>query len=358
MLGGHGGVGERHHGGMNEQRSLRWGVLGPGRIAANVARDFGNVARGEIVAVGSRDLGRAAAFAAEHAPAARAHGSYAELLADDGVDAVYIATPHAQHARHASAAIAAGKAVLVEKSFTATYDAAEDVVNAAREAGTFAMEAMWTRFQPAVVRLREVIADGAIGEVRAVTADLGVRRPYDPADRLFDLALGGGALLDLGVYVVSFAQMVLGQPRSVTALGSLAPSGVDAEAGLLVDFGHGRTATLQTSFRSPSPGNARIYGTDGWIDVPPRFHHPDRFVLHRSGHDPVTEVHPPRGAGYAHEFDEVADCIEGNRTESAVMSLADTLVVQRVLQDAADQLGVALRDEPIDPIDPLTKAHR
>lgn len=338
---------------MSEQRSLRWGVLGPGRIAANVARDFGNVARGEIVAVGSRALDRAAAFAGEHAPAARAYGSYAELLADDGVDAVYVATPHAQHARHASAAIAAGKAVLVEKSFTATYDAAEQVVNAAREAGTFAMEAMWTRFTPAVVRLREVIADGAIGEIRGVTADLGVRRTYDPADRLFDLELGGGALLDLGVYVVSFAQMVLGHPRSVTALGSLAPSGVDAEAGLLVDFGGGRTATLQTSFRSPSPGNARIYGTDGWIDVPPRFHHPDRFVLHRAGHESVEEIHPPRGAGYAHEFDEVADCIDGNRTESAVMSLADTLVVQRVLQDAADQLGVALRDEPFDALDPL-----
>ncbi|PWD51594.1 oxidoreductase [Serinibacter arcticus] len=329
---------------MTADENLRWGILGPGRIAGGVARDFGNVAHGEIVAVGSRDLDRASAFAAEHAPAARSHGSYAELLEDPDVEAVYIATPHSQHAVQASAAIAAGKAVLVEKSFTATYAGAERVVNEAREAGVFAMEAMWTRFVPAVVRVRELLADGAIGEVRAVTADLGVRREFAPEDRLFSLALGGGTLLDLGVYVVSFAQMVLGHPRSVTAHGSRLPTGVDAEAGLLVDFGDGRTATLQTSFRAPTPGNARIYGSEGWIDVPPRFHHPDRLVLHRFGSDPVEEVLPPRGAGYAHEFDEVATRIRAGHTESAVMSLADTLVVQRMLQDAADQLGVALVD--------------
>lgn len=327
--------------------TLRWGILGPGRIAANVARDFGNVTRGEIVAVGSRDDERAAAFTATHAPAARAHGSYVDLLQDPDVDAVYIATPHAQHAAHACLAIAAGKAVLVEKSFTATYAGAETVVNQARQAGVFAMEAMWTRFVPAVVRVRELIADGAIGEVRAVAADLGVRRDLDPADRLFNLSLGGGTLLDLGVYVVSFAQMVLGQPRGVTARGSLLPTGVDGEAGLLVDFGDGRTATLQTSFRAPTPGDARIYGTDGWIDVPPRFHHPDRLVLHRHGKQSIEEVHAPDGAGYSYEFDEVARVIGEGRTESAVMSLADTLAVQRVLQDAADQLGVALTDEPV-----------
>lgn len=334
---------------MSERETLRWGILGPGRIAANVAKDFGNVKRGEIVAVGSRDAGRAAAFAAEHAPGARAHGSYADLLADPDVDAVYIATPHAQHLAHASAAITAEKAVLVEKSFAATYDGAEAIVNQARECGVFAMEAMWTRFLPAVVRVRELIADGAIGEVRAVTADLGVRREFDPTDRLFSLALGGGTLLDLGVYVVSFSQMVLGQPWRTTAHGSLLPTGVDAEAGLLVDYGRGRTATLQTSFLAPTPGNARIYGSDGWIDVPPRFHHPDRIVLHRFGADPVEEHLPPNGAGYSYEFDEVADRVLAGHTESAIMSLADTLAVQRVLQDAADQLGVALTDDPVEP---------
>lgn len=324
---------------------LRWGILGPGRIATNVARDFAAVQHGTIHAVASRSQRRAADFTATHAPGARSYGSYAELLADPEVDAVYIATPHAQHAAHAIATLQAGKAALVEKSFTATLSGAQRVVETARETGVFAMEAMWTRFQPAVVRVRDLIADGAIGEVRAVAADLGVRREYDPHDRLFDLSLGGGTLLDLGVYVVSFAQMVLGEPQGVTAHGSLLATGVDAEAGLLVDFGQGRTATLQTSFRAPTPGNARIYGSDGWIDIPPRFHHPDRLVLHRFGAASEEIPAPVRGAGYSYEFDEVARAVAAGRTESTIMPLADTLAVQRVLQDAADQLGVALVED-------------
>jgi predicted dehydrogenase len=202
------------------------------------------------------------------------------------------------------------------------------------------MEAMWTRFQPAVVALRELVADGAIGEVRSVQADLGVAREYEPADRLFDLALGGGALLDLGVYVVSFAQMLLGTPERVVAAGSLFPSGVDAEASLLLDHGDGRTATLTTSLRQALPGQARVFGTEGWIDVLPRFHHPQTIVLHRAGAEPETITRPATGGGYAHELIEVTECLRAGRSESAVMPLADTLAVQSVLGEAADQLGV------------------
>ncbi|ACQ78739.1 oxidoreductase domain protein [Beutenbergia cavernae DSM 12333] len=333
---------------LETDRPLRWGILGPGRIAEKVAADFTHVRDGVLVAVGSRSQERATAFASRFADVApgpiRPHGSYADLLADDGVDAVYIATPHSEHARNAVDTLRAGKATLVEKAFTATYAGAERVVATARETGVFAMEAMWTRFQPAIVRMRELIADGAIGEVRGVQADLGTRREFDPDDRTFNLALGGGTLLDLGVYVVSFAQMVLGDPVGVTARGSLLPSGADAEAGLLLDYGDGRVATLQTSFVTPSPGNARVYGTAGWIDVPPRFHHPHEIVLHRQGRDAVTERAMPDGAGYALELDEVARCVRAGRPESAVMPLADSLAVQRVLQDAADQMGVAFVD--------------
>ncbi|PFG18741.1 Gfo/Idh/MocA family protein [Serinibacter salmoneus] len=324
---------------------IRWGILGPGRIAANVAKDFGHVSDGVIAAVGSRSAQRAAAFAAEHAPGARAHGSYRDLLADPAIDAVYVATPHSQHAAQAIAAIREHKAVLVEKAFTATLPGARRVVGEARSRDAVVMEAMWTRFQPAVVRARELIADGAIGEVRAVAADLGVSREFDPNDRLFSLELGGGTLLDLGVYVVSFAQMVLGEPVGVTAKGSLLSTGVDAEAGLLVDFGSGATATLQTSFRSPMPGNARIYGSTGWIELPPRFHHPHRVILHRAGKESIEESLPPTGAGYALEFDEVNRLLRAGRTESEVMPLRDSLAVMGVLQSAADQLGVALVED-------------
>jgi predicted dehydrogenase len=205
---------------------------------------------------------------------------------------------------------------------------------------------MWTRFQPAVVRLRELVADGAIGEVRSVQADLGVAREYDPLDRLFALELGGGALLDLGVYVVSFAQMLLGAPDTVHVAGSLFPTGADAEAALLLGYEDGRTATLSTSLRYPTPGQARVFGTTGWIDVLPRFHHPRTIVLHRGGAEPETITRLPTGTGYAHELAEVTECLRAGRTESPVMPLADTLAVQAVLGQAADQLGIRHAEDP------------
>ncbi|MGY1732588.1 Gfo/Idh/MocA family protein [Geodermatophilus sp. SYSU D01045] len=328
---------------MSEQ--IRWGIVGPGRIAQSVMGDFAHVEGARPVAVASRSADRAQAFAQQHG-LERAYGSYAELLADPDVDVLYVATPHPQHHAVALAAIEAGKALLVEKAFTATTAGAQEVVEAARANGVFVMEAMWTRFQPAVVRMRELIADGAIGEVRSVQADLGVDRVYDPADRLFALELGGGALLDLGVYVVSFAQMVLGTPDTVTAAGSTYPTGADAEAALLLGWADGRSATLTTSLRYPTPGQARVFGTGGWIDVLPRFHHPATIVLHRTGAEPEEITRPATGVGYSHELAEVTRCLQEGRTESAVVPLADTLAVQEILGRAAEQLGVRHREDP------------
>ena len=326
-------------------REIRWGIVGPGRIAENVVQDFPVVDGARVVAVASRAAERARDFADRH-DVPTAHGSYADVLADPDVDVLYIATPHPQHHAVALGALGAGKAVLVEKAFTATTAGATEVVDLARSSGVFAMEAMWTRFQPAVVRLRELVAEGAIGEVRSVQADLGVQRDFDPTDRLFALELGGGALLDLGVYVVSFAQMLLGTPDSVTAVGSRFPTGVDAEASLLLGYADGRSATLSTSLRNALPGQARVFGTSGWIDVLPRFHHPETIVLHRAGAEPETITRPALGSGYSHELIEVTECLRAGRTESAVMPLADTLAVQAVLEQAAMQLGVQHAEDP------------
>jgi predicted dehydrogenase len=318
---------------------IRWGIVGPGRIAEKVVGDIALVPGARAVAVASRSRERAEDFAGRHG-LERAHGSYAEIVADPDVDVLYVATPHPQHLPVALAALRAGKALLVEKSFTATAAGAVEVVELARSTGTFVMEAMWTRFQPAVVALRDLVADGAIGEIRSVQADLGVAGVFDPADRLYALELGGGALLDLGVYVVSFAQLLLGAPDTVTATGSRFPTGVDAEAALLLGYADGRAATLLTSLRHALPGQARVFGTQGWIDVLPRFHHPQTIVLHRAGSDPEVITRPQLGGGYAHELIEVTECLRAGRTESDVMPLADTLAVQNVLQQAADQLGV------------------
>jgi predicted dehydrogenase len=325
--------------GVDAEREIRWGIVGPGRIAAKVAGDFEQVPGARAVAIASRSVDRASTFATEH-HLERAYGSYAEIVADQDIDVLYIATPHPQHRAIALHAIEAGKAVLVEKTFTATVAGAEDIIGAARSNGVFAMEAMWTRFQPAIVAARQLIADGAIGEVRQVQADLGVDQPFNPKDRLFDPSQGGGGMLDLGVYVVSFAQYFLGAPDRVTATGSLSTTGVDVEAGILLSYDDGRAAALLTSLRHYSPGAARIHGTAGWIDVRPRFHHPQTIVLTRRGRDPEAMTRQPTGGGYAHELIEVTECLRAGRTESDIMPLADTLTVQRILNDACEQLGV------------------
>ena len=255
--------------------------------------------------------------------------------------------------RSPSAAIRAGKALLVEKTFTATTAGAPEVVDLARESGVFVMEAMWTRFQPAVVALRDLIADGAIGEVRSVQADLGVAHGVRPPDRMFDLALGGGALLDLGVYVVSFAQMLLGTPERVVAAGSLFPSGADAEASLLLDYGDGRTATLMTSLRNALPGQAASSGRRAGSTSSPASTAPTTIVLHRAGAEPRDD-HPSaarrpgtRTSDRGHRVRAVGPA------ESAVMPLADTLAVQALLERRRRAARRPARRGPRRPPSPL-----
>jgi predicted dehydrogenase len=338
--------------GHDRGMTVRWGLAGPGPVADKVMRDLAHVPDAVLTAVGSRSAERAAAFAAAHAALAghgqvpAAHGSYRALVDDPDVDVVYLATPHPQHRALALAALAAGKAILVEKSFTVTPAATREIVAAAGAAGRFAMEAMWTRFCPAVVRLRELVADGAIGEVCTVTADLGLRHPADPATRFYHPERGDGLLFHLGVYPVSFAQMLLGAPEAVVAHGVVHDSGVDVEESVLLRYPGGRSALLFASLRSPAPGEARVLGTTGWIQVPPRFHYPSRIVLHRVGRDPEVIDAPLTGAGYTHELAEVTERVAGGQTESEIMPLADTVAVQDVLGEIAGQLGIRVIEGP------------
>jgi predicted dehydrogenase len=336
--------------------TVRWGVAGPGPVAGKVIGDLAHVPGAVLTAVGSRSAERAAAFAAAyaatgaasggHGPVPAAHGSYRALLDDPSVDVVYVATPHPRHRALALAALAAGKAILVEKSFTVTPAATREIVAAAAAAGRFAMEAMWTRFCPATARLRDLVADGAIGEVCTVTADLGLRHPVDPATQDYHPERGDGLLFHLGVYPVSFAQMILGAPEAVVAHGVVHPSGADVEESVLLRYPGGRSALLFASLRSPAPGQARVLGTRGWIDVPPRFHYPSRIVLHRDGRDPEIIDAPLTGAGYAHELAEVTARVAGGHIESEIMPLADTVAVQDILAEVAGQLGLRVIEGP------------
>jgi predicted dehydrogenase len=350
--------------GHDRDMTVRWGVAGTGTIAAKVMGDLAHVPDAVLTAVGSRSAERAAEFAAAHASALGpasgpsggsaggrgqvpvAYGSYRALLGDPDVDVVYVATPHPQHRALALAALAAGKAILVEKSFTVTPAATREIVAAAAAAGRFAMEAMWTRFCPATARLRELVADGAIGEVCAVTADLGLRHPEDPAMQAYRPERGDGLLFHMGVYPVSFAQMILGTPEAVVAHGVVHASGADVEESVLLRYPGGRSALLFASLRSPAPGEARVLGTKGWIGVPPRFHYPSRIVLHRDGRDPEIIDAPLTGAGYAHELAEVTERVAGGHAESEIMPLADTVAVQDILAEIAGQLGMRALEGP------------
>ncbi|NYJ07192.1 Gfo/Idh/MocA family protein [Petropleomorpha daqingensis] len=318
---------------------MRWGIVGPGRIAETVMADFPLVEGAEVVAVASRSASRAEDFARRHG-IGRAYGSYGQLLDDPEIDVLYIATTSAQHHAIAVAALRAGKSVLVEKPLALTLAGAEEILDAASKAGRFAMEGVWMRFHPAIARLRDLLAQAAIGDVRALHITAGLPLPTDPADRFYNAALGGGVLLDVGVYAVSLAQMILGAPDTVAATGVRSTTGVDEEVGLLLGWTGGRSASFTLSMRHGMPASARVFGSAGWIDVGPPFLRPERLQLHRRGAEPETFHDPIPGQGYVPELTEVTRCVLDGRTESTVVPWTDTLAVLSVLEEATAQLGV------------------
>lgn len=319
--------------------TIRWGIAGTGRIADTFARDLALVDGAELVAVGSRDAARGQEFA-DRCGGGRGM-TYADLVVHEELDALYIATPHPHHRDLAVAALRHGIGCLVEKAFTATREGTEQVIRAAHESGTFCMEAMWTRFQPVVRELHRIVEAGELGDVRRVEADLGAYRAYDETDRLFDPALGGGAMLDLGVYPVSFAQDFLGEAESVHVTGSVFPNGVDAEFSMALGFADGRSAALAASLNAESAGRSVVVGTEGWAEVLPRFHHGTRMVVHPRGGDSREVVLEPKGQGYTAEIEEVHARLREGAAGSAIMPLTDTLAVMRILDEGCRQLGVA-----------------
>ncbi|MDT4992080.1 MAG: hypothetical protein QOH97_1972 [Actinoplanes sp.] len=319
--------------------TVRWGVLGTGGIAATFAGDLPRVDGAQLAAVGSRSVASAERFAREHG-FARAHGSWAGLAADPEVDVVYVATPHAFHLGAALACLVGGKAVLCEKPITLDLAGAAHLVQEARARGLFLMEAMWMRCNPAIRKLVELLADGAIGEVTSVHADLGLRGPFGPEHRLRDPALGGGALLDLGVYPVNLAHLVLGPPATVTSWAHLTPEGVDDNTAVVLGYGSGAVAALTCGLVGASRNAATITGTRGRIDLPEGFYAPQGFTLHSGDVAEVFES-PFEGRGYQFEAAEVQRCLRAGELESPLMPHDTTLEIMNLLDTVRDQIGVA-----------------
>jgi predicted dehydrogenase len=317
---------------------LSWGIAATGGIARTVGQVIAAEPGMRVAAVGSRDPHRARGLADELA-APRAYGSYDELVLDPEVDAVYIATPHSHHLPVAELAIAAGRAVLCEKPLAATAADAERMVKLARDAGVFLMEAMWMRFNPLVTRLHGLVRDGSFGTLRSVSASFGFPMAYDPAHRLWDPALGGGALLDLGIYPMGLAQLLLGEPDTMTVTGAVSPSGVDAEAGLLMSWEQGARALLDTSLLSPLANSASVAGTTMRADLEAPFFATRRMVLHGLTGEPEEHVVDASDNGYAGELREVRDALAQGRTESTIMPLDDSLAMMRLIDEARGQVA-------------------
>jgi predicted dehydrogenase len=318
---------------------IRWGILSTGGIADSFASDLRFVPDAEAAAVGSRTLASASAFAQRHG-IARAHGSWQELADDPEVDVIYVATPHQAHHEAALTCLRAGKAVLCEKPFTLDLASSEELVETARTAGLFLMEAMWTRCFPAVHRIAALIADGAIGRVTAIHADFGISGRFEPTHRLRAPELGGGALLDLGVYPITFAHMYLGAPSSVSAWAHFGPEGTDENTAVVLGYESGAVAALTCSIIGDSPRRAIITGTQGRIEVPRDFFRPSGFELWRR--DTVERFDDPfEGLGYHFEATEVQNCLTAGRLESDVVPLSETLSVMSTLDAARAKIGLS-----------------
>jgi predicted dehydrogenase len=314
---------------IDQASPTKWGIVGTGVIATAFARDLRFVPTAEIVAVGSRAIDTARAFA-ERFDIKRSYGSYDDLLADDNVQVIYVATPHAHHYATARSALESGKHVLCEKPFTLDQAQADEIITVARSHGLFLMEAMWTRFLPHMRRIREFIAAGAIGDIRLITADFGARFEPDAAHRLFNPDLGGGALLDLGIYPLSLSSMLLGPPQAVQAFATPAFTGVDASTTVLLTHGNGAHSVLACTVEADTSCTAVISGTHGRIEIDAPFYAPTSFTLSGpSGNERFSFAEDSIGLSY--EAEEVGRCLRAGLLESPMMPLDETSAIMRTV---------------------------
>ena len=323
---------------MSKEDDFRFGMVGHGHISGQFLAAIEVVDGAYVGAVAGRDGGRASAFAQEQGIAA-AYGSVGEMLQAEQLDAVYICTPHPSHVEAALACIEAGVAVLVEKPMAPSLAGASRIVDAARDAGVFAMEAMWTRFLPIYEVVRRWVDDGRIGDVQLVRAAFGFAAPVMPEHRLFDPNLAGGSLLDVGVYPLTVAHWLYdSHPSEYGVVGRVGETGVDEIVSITASYPGGGLAQLSSAIVANLDYSAMIYGTAGSIEIPVYFA-ADRAIL-RAGGEEETETAPHRANGFEYEIQEVVDCVRAGRTESERMPLSLTLEMAGLCDEIRGKLGV------------------
>ena len=318
--------------------TFKWGILGPGGIARAFARDLQLLEGHEVAAVGSRTLSNAQEFAKTFG--GTAYGSYEELVADPTVDAIYVATPHPSHKENVITALNAGKPVLCEKPFAVNAHEAREMVAAAEKNGVALMEAMWARFLPHYADVREIIASGVLGQILTVQADHGQRLADRNIPRLVEPSLAGGALLDLGIYPVSFAHMILGNPANITASAVLTDKGVDAQTSMIFDYADGAQAILTTTMIEQTPCRAVVAGVNGWLEIDRTFYNPTsmRVVLFDGS---VTQYpHTYTGHGLREQAEVFKQLVQSGKNQSEILTWKDTVDIMGTLDAVRSQIGL------------------
>jgi predicted dehydrogenase len=317
----------------------RWGILGTGFIAGAFAAGLTALDDAEILAVGSRTQAAADVFANKfNIP--RQYPSYKALADDPDVEVIYVSTPHSLHCENTLLCLDAGKAVLCEKPFAINTAQADTMIQKAREKRLFLMEAMWTRFLPVLVRVRELLANGAIGEPRMINADFGFRTNFNPAGRLFDPNLGGGGLLDVGIYPLSLASMVFGNATRISSMATLGETGVDEQSAFILGYEDGQLAVLSTAIRTNTPQTASIIGTEGYIRIHSPWWRGTTFTLSVQGKSDEVFECPLTGNGYNYQAAEVVRCLREGKLESDVMPLDETRSIMATMDSIRAQWGL------------------
>jgi len=319
--------------------TIRWGILGTGGIANAFATALTYVDDAELVAVGSRAPATANAFGERYRIPHR-HASYEALADDPDVDVIYVATPHVYHRENTLLCLRAGKHVLCEKPLTINAREAREIINCARQKKLFLMEAMWTRFVPLVCRLRELLAEGVIGEVQMIVADLGYKMGFGPEHRINNPALGGGALMDVGIYPLAYVSMILGAPARSVSMARFGETGVDERAAVLLEYAGGALAVIYTGTTVDTPREVIIMGTEGQIRIFGDMPKPSKMVVARAGEAEQAIVMPPVGNGYNYEALEVMRCLREGRLESEIMPLDESLALQETTDRIRAEWGL------------------
>jgi predicted dehydrogenase len=321
-------------------KKVKWGIVGLGNIAHKFGRDLQLSQNSVLQGVASRDLEKAKTFAQKFG-AVNAYGSYLELVKDPEIDIVYIATPHALHFENTLMCLENGKSVLCEKPLGLDANQAKTMIEIARAKNLFLMEGLWTRFIPATEKVLELLDTKVIGDLLYVRADFGFKAPINPKGRIYNKNLGGGSLLDIGIYPIYISLLTLGVPRSINATRRLSETGIDTFCAMLFDYENGTKAILESTFEANTPTEAFIYGSKGFIKMHGPFHHAQKLTLQLYGEVAQEFNLPITGEGYLYEIDEVVACLRNGQTENNKHPYSFSLQMSTVLDRVKEKIGLS-----------------